>query len=159
VHPSPLDLGLGTQLRHLLDTMDGDVAAACADLGLRDYRPRYSPVVRALLAHGPCSIRELAAAIAVTHSAASQTVAQMRRRGLVTLASGTDGRERIVTLTDEARSLLPAVRAEWAATTAAARALDSELPCRLADLVTALREALERRTFRARIADALEAGA
>jgi DNA-binding MarR family transcriptional regulator len=151
---TPIEAGLGTRLRHALDLMEADVAQACADVGLPGYRPRFSPVVRALLARGPSSIRDLAAAVAVTHSAASQTVAQLSRAGLVTLAPGADARERIVRLTPKARRMLPAIQAEWAATTAAAAALDAELPYPLAGLVEALHEALRRRPFRQRIADA-----
>ena len=55
--------GLGTQLRHVLDLMDGDIATVLADLGVAGYRPRFSPVVRALVALGPVPIRELASAI------------------------------------------------------------------------------------------------
>ncbi|WP_271217549.1 MarR family winged helix-turn-helix transcriptional regulator [Streptosporangium carneum] len=146
--------GLGTQLRHLLELMDGDVARACADLGLQDYRPRFSPIVRALVELGPCSIRDLARATSVTHSAASQTVAQMSRSGLVLLEPGEDARQHIVHLTARARSMLPAIQAEWAATSAAAAALDDELPCPLGEVLSALSEALERRPFRLRIADA-----
>ncbi|WP_371871428.1 hypothetical protein [Phytohabitans rumicis] len=45
------------------------------------------------------SIRALAGAVGVTHSAASQTVAQMAKAGYVTLEPGTDARQRIVHLT------------------------------------------------------------
>ena len=65
---------LGTELRALFEQMDADVGRALGDLGLTGYRPRFSPVVR-VLAEGPASVRELAAATGVTHSAASQTVA------------------------------------------------------------------------------------
>ncbi|MGC4892788.1 MarR family winged helix-turn-helix transcriptional regulator [Micromonospora sp. DT31] len=144
---------LGTLLRHVLDILDGDVAAIHARLGLTDYRPRYTPVIRALLADGPRPIRDLAADIGVTHSAASQTVAQMRRAGLVDLTPGADARHRIVTLTDRAHTLLPAVEAEWAATTTAIRRLDTELPVPLADELHAVLAALHRRPLRDRITD------
>lgn len=144
---------LGTLLRHVLDVLDGDVAAVHQRLGLTDYRPRYSPVVRALVADGPLPIRDLAARVGVTHSAASQTVAQMRRAGLVDLSPGADARHRIVTLTDRARALLPAIEAEWAATTTAVRHLDTELPVPLADELYAVLAALRRRPLRDRIAD------
>lgn len=134
--------------------MDGDVARAGADVGLVDYRPRFSPFVRTLVKHGPMTIRDLAKSVGVTHSAASQTVARMAPHDLVTLAAGADARSRLVDLTDKARSLLPAIQAEWAATAAAAAALDAELPYPLSDLVTAVRDALARRSFRERIADA-----
>ncbi|MFJ8579720.1 MarR family winged helix-turn-helix transcriptional regulator [Micromonospora sp. NPDC093277] len=144
---------LGTLLRHVLELLDGDVAAVYTGLDVADYRPRYSPLVRVLVADGPLPIRDLATRVGVTHSAASQTVAQMSRAGLVTLTPGADGRQRIVTLTDRARALLPVVEAEWAATTAAMRRLDTELPVPLADELHAVLAALRRRPLRDRIAD------
>jgi len=144
-------VGLGTLLRHVLDEMDDDIAAVLADLGTPGYRPRFSAIVRALVALGPVPIGDLARAIAVTHSAASQTVAQMADRGFVELRPGEDARQRVVHLTDKARALLPKVEAEWAATASAAAEMDAELPFPLAELVPAIAAALARRPFRQRI--------
>jgi DNA-binding MarR family transcriptional regulator len=145
--------GLGTQLRHVLDLMEADIAAVLADLGLPDYRPRFSPIVRALVALGPLSIRDLARAVSVTHSAASQTVAEMSRRGYVTLVPGSDARQRVVHLTERTRRALPAIQDEWDATRAAAEHLDAELPFPLTDLVPAIAAALERKPFRQRMTE------
>jgi DNA-binding MarR family transcriptional regulator len=144
-------VGLGTLLRHVLDEMDDDIATVLADLGTPGYRPRFSAIVRALVALGPVPIGDLARAIAVTHSAASQTVAQMARRGFVELRPGEDARQRVVYLTDKARALLPKIEAEWAATASAAAEMDAELPFPLAELVPAIAAALARRSFRQRI--------
>jgi DNA-binding MarR family transcriptional regulator len=149
IHP-----GLDTRLRALLDAMDADVGLALADLGVRDYRTRYSAVIRYIDAHGPSAISSLADRLGVTHSAASQTVADMERRGLVELRAGSDARQRLVRLTPKSRRLLPAINAEWDATEAAAAALDAELPYSLSALIDELAAALERRRFRHRIADA-----
>jgi DNA-binding MarR family transcriptional regulator len=157
VTDEPLVLGLGTRLRHVLEVLDGDVAQVYADLGLADYRPRFSPVVRAIVDLGPSSIRDIARAVGVTHSAASQTVAQMSRCGLVALEPGGDARQRIVRLTDRARSLLPVIDAEWAATGAAAADLDAELPVPLGEMLAAILRATARRSMRDRIADAARA--
>jgi DNA-binding MarR family transcriptional regulator len=146
-------IALGTLMRHVHELMDGAVAGIYAEHGLPDYRPRYSPVVRTLVARGPLAIRDLAKEIGVTHSAASQTVVQMRRSGFVTLEKGTDARHRIVHLTDRARAVLPLIEAEWAATERAVRELDAELPVPLEQLMTATLQALERRNFRERIGD------
>ncbi|MDQ3406482.1 MAG: MarR family winged helix-turn-helix transcriptional regulator [Actinomycetota bacterium] len=151
--PAP-HTGLGTRLRHLLELLDGDVAKTYVERGLDTFRPRFVPVVRALLTEGPLPIRDLATAIGVTHSAASQTVNQMRIDELVTLEPGVDARLRIVALTAKATDLTPILDAEWDATIAAAAALDSELPHPLGDIVEAAITALERRPFRQRIADA-----
>ncbi|WP_199235712.1 MarR family winged helix-turn-helix transcriptional regulator [Micromonospora sp. S4605] len=145
---------VGTLLRHVLEMLDGDVATVYAERGLADYRPRFSPPLRVLVADGPLPIRDLARRVGVTHSAASQTVTQMARAGLVELIRGADARQRIVHLTDRARDLLPVIEAEWTATTAAMRELDAELPVPLADLLHAVLAAVGRRPLRQRIADA-----
>jgi DNA-binding MarR family transcriptional regulator len=144
---------LGTRLRHLLELLDGAVEQAYTDAGLA-YRPRYTPVMRVLIELGGASIRTIAERARVTHSAASQTVAQMVERGLVTLAPGSDGRERIASLTSAARAIVPALERQWAATNAAARALDDELTHPLIEIVNEAIAALERVPFSARIAAA-----
>jgi hypothetical protein len=53
---NPVNQTLGTQLRHLIDMLDGAVAAGYHDLGL-SYRPRYTPIVRALMSLEPRTIR------------------------------------------------------------------------------------------------------
>ncbi len=146
--------GLGSRLRGLLEAMDSDVGRALADLGLTDYRTRYSAVVRLLDAAGPSTIRTIAEGLGVTHSAASQTVAEMERRGLLALRAGADARQRLVRLTAKTRRLLPAINAEWDATDAASAALDAELPYPLGQLIDDLAAALVARPFRQRIADA-----
>ncbi|ASO20832.1 DNA-binding MarR family transcriptional regulator [Actinoalloteichus hoggarensis] len=144
---------LGTRLRHLLDLVEGDVTEVYADLGLAGFRPRYTPIVWAVASSERSSIRDLAAAVGVTHSAASQTVAQMAEDGLVVLTPGTDARTRIVELTPKARRLLPLLRAEWQATTEAARVLDAELSTPLSAVLDEAIDAVERRSMRRRIAD------
>jgi DNA-binding MarR family transcriptional regulator len=151
--PAESLVGLGTLLRHVLDEMDSDVASVLADLGTPGYRAKFSAIVRALVALGPVPIRDLARAIAVTHSAASQTVSEMASRGFVVLEPGEDARQRVVHLTAKTRALLPKIEAEWAATASAAVEMDAELPCPLAELVPAIAAALRRRSFRQRIVE------
>lgn len=145
--------GLGTLLRHVHELLDGAVADVYAELGMPDYRPRFSPVIRSLVAGGPMPIRDIARVVGVTHSAASQTVLHLRRAGLVSLETGPDARQRIVHLTAKARAALPVIEAEWQATGRAAADLDADLPVPLADVLTAVVEALEQRSFRRRIAE------
>ncbi|MEU4396562.1 MarR family transcriptional regulator [Kribbella sp. NPDC023855] len=142
---------IGTRLRHVLELLDGDVAKVYVDLGVPEYRPRFSPIVRTLVADGPLSIRALATAVGVTHSAASQTVAQLNRSGFVTLERGADARQRIVHLTEKTRDLLPVIEAEWQATTAALAELDEELSVPLGQLLDEVVAAVERRPFHQRI--------
>lgn len=142
------------RLRTLFVTMDADVALALNDLGLTEYRTRYSAVIRLVDRDGPVTIGSVATELDVTPSAASQTVSEMERRGYLRLRPAADGRQRLVTLTARSRRALPAIHAEWDATEAAAAALEAELPYPLSRLVDELAEALARTRFRDRIAAA-----
>ena len=148
--------GLGTKLRTLLDLLDSDLGTFEAEMGLAPYRPRYSPVVRAIVAEGPLAIRDLAANIGVTHSAASQTVAQMVRDGLVTVLPGPDARSRIVSLSDRCYELLPLIDREWTIDETALHTLDEALPAPLLEMVDAAIRALQEQSWldRLRVASA-----
>lgn len=145
--------GLGTQLRHLIDLLDGDVAQQYKDAGL-DYRPRYTPIVRALKELGTASIGQIADAAGITQPAATQTVNLMKKDGLVAVAPGTDGRQRLVSLSPQGRKLLPALEKCWAATKAAADGLDAQLSASLSRILDEALAALEEKPFHARIAEA-----
>jgi DNA-binding MarR family transcriptional regulator len=141
---------LGTLLRHLVELLDGAVEQAYLRAGLT-YRPRYTPVMRALLALGPASIRTISLHARTTHSATSQTVAQMAKDGVVQSRPGEDARERIIALTPRARRLLPALERQWAVIDAAARRLEGELSVPLSAVVAEALEALAREGFAERI--------
>jgi DNA-binding MarR family transcriptional regulator len=152
--PPPGPELLGTRVRQLLEELEAGPAALYREFGLEGFRPRFTPVLRALAGSGPLAIRELARAVGVTHSAASQTVAQLVREGLVVSSPGADARQRIVRLTARAEALLPKLDAEWAATSAAARELEAELSFPLSRLLQETLDALRRRPMSRRIADA-----
>lgn len=143
----------GVLLRRLIDHLDGAVEQSYVDAGL-DYRPRFTPILRALLNDGPASLRALSARTGVTHSAVSQTVSQMAARHWVSLAPGQDARERIVALTDFAHTQLPVLERCWAATAVASAALDADIGQPLADVLTRALEVLEQTPFRDRLAQA-----
>lgn len=145
--PSP---SLGTELRRLIELLDGDVEARYLALGL-NYRPRFTPVVRALEALGPSSIRSISQWSGLSHSAASQTVAQMVKHGLLRLRDGRDGRERIAEPTPALVDMTPVLQTQWEATSRAADRLDEELSASLSGVVGEAILALQRRPFGERI--------
>lgn len=144
---------LGTQLRHLLELLDGAVQASYVDAGL-DYRPRYTPVMRALLQEQPRSVSEIAHAAGISQPAATQTVALMVQDGLVTMRpAASDARVRLVRLTRKAHLLVPTLEACWSATQQAAQSLDDEMATRLSDVLEEAIRRLEAHPFSARIAE------
>lgn len=147
---------LGTLVRNLLELLDREVEAAYAASGLA-WRPRYTPILRALLRLGPTSIKALALETGVSHSAVSQTVSQMSKDGLVALTPGADARERIVVLTAKTGTLVPALQRQWTATNTAADQLDAELSVPLTGVLREAIAALNERPFGERITAAAAA--
>lgn len=143
----------GVLLRRLIDHLDGAVEQSYALAGL-DYRPRFTPILRTLLNSGPATLRALSDRTGVTHSAISQTVAQMGKRGWISVEAGRDGRERIVALTPFAMQRLPDLERCWAATEAASDSLDHDVGQPLAEVLSRALEALDRRPFADRLAAA-----
>ena len=143
--------GLGTQLRHLIELLDGAVEQSYLDAGLA-YRPRYTPVMRALIAHEPSTIGEIAARAGITQPAATQTVALMIKEGLLVASAGKlDGRQKMVKLSEAGRAMLPRLEACWKATAAAAASLDAQLPYPLSEALANAIDALDKESFGERI--------
>jgi DNA-binding MarR family transcriptional regulator len=133
--------------------MDHDIARLYDERGVRGVRPRFAMPFIPLGRRGAMTIRELAAALEVTHSAMSQTVSALRREGLVRSIPGADARTREVALTERAQQLLlPFLEAEWPATEQAVAELEGLWIATLAVTNTSLRrfttagQATDRRT-------------
>lgn len=146
-------LGLGARLRRLLAALDGAVQAEY-DRRAVAFRPRFHPVVRHLMAHGPSSVGALALEAGVSQPALTQTLNEMRRAGLVLDAEGEDRREKRVSLTAAGLALAAELAPLWAAIAAAAHDLEAEAGP-LGQVLDAAAAALQREPFSARIAKEL----
>ena len=146
---------LGTSLRHLIELLDGAVEQVYVDAQF-DYRPRYTPVMRSLMAIGPASIKVLAGHGGLTHSATSQTIAQMARAGLVNVRRGEDQRQQLVSLTPKATAIIPDLKRIWQIVNDAADALEAEMAFPLSQVIESAVEALERQPFNDRIRTAAQ---
>lgn len=142
--------GLGTQLRRLVELLDGDLEKIYREDGF-GYRPRYTPVMKALTEISQLTIKDIASFSSISHSAASQTVSKMISEGFIEACSSGDGRERQVRLSVKGHSLLPQLQARWAATRRAADRLDDELEYPISQLLSEAIDALTSTSFAARI--------
>ena len=141
---------LGSLLQELLDRLDAGLLDVYLAEGL-DYRPRFTPVMRVLAERGPSSIASIARTAPLTHSAASQTVAQMVKLGLVSMTSGADRRERIASLTKKAEAMLPRIREHWATSAIVLRKLMDETGFPLDRALQATLTALSHKSLHERI--------
>lgn len=142
--------GLGTRLRALAALLDGDLEQFYARLG-DEFRPRFYPFALYLDEHETAQIGELAKAADVTQPAATQTINEMVRLGLVEVAPGEDRRVRTISLSARGKATVSRLRPLWSAVVAAARELDGELPFALSILLDHTIAALRQRPFADRI--------
>ncbi|WP_033074315.1 MarR family winged helix-turn-helix transcriptional regulator [Sphingopyxis sp. MWB1] len=147
--------GLGTRLRLLISALDDAVEQIYREAEL-DFRPRFFPCFRLLMARGSLSVGETARALGVTQPAATQTLQTMARAGLVEAVTGPDRRERRYALSAKAQAMIPQLQPIWAAADRAATALDAALPHPLGDIVDSALAELSRHDFRARISEELK---
>ncbi|MFG1807363.1 MarR family winged helix-turn-helix transcriptional regulator [Streptomyces sp. NPDC049040] len=153
--PDPTRQSLWRPLRLLQAAMDAEIAEVHREQQIDGLKPSFAMELLRLHACGPMTIAELAESVQRTHSALSQKVAAMRKAGWVLTVVGDDARTKKVTLTDKARDVVDRLAAEWRATEAALAELEAEIPYPLSQAVTDIEQALERRSFHARIAEKL----
>lgn len=144
--------GLGTRLRRVLERLDGDLQQVYLDAGF-NYRPRFTPVMKALADGSAKGAQEIARLTRVSQPAASQTLAKMEQLGLVATERGEDARERPARLTDKGRALLEDLQRYWRATEQAALALQVEAGVDLAGALDAVLAALDRKRFKDRVCE------
>ncbi len=145
------EIGLGTRLRLLLSALDGEVQQLYDAAG-EPFRPRFYPVVQALRAYGSSTVGGLAARTGVSQPAMTQTLAEMRARGL--LATDTPGRR--VCLSETGEALCDRLEPMWRAVATAAADLDRELPAPLGATIAVALARLAEKPFAARIRAAME---
>jgi DNA-binding MarR family transcriptional regulator len=106
-------LVLGSRLRRLSEAFLSEITRAYQNEGI-DFEASWFPVFYLLSEHGELSIKELSEQIEVSHPAASQLVAGLKNKGLVTTkVSASDGRKQLVTLTTKGQALLEQVKPVW----------------------------------------------
>jgi DNA-binding MarR family transcriptional regulator len=140
----------------LLHRLDRDIASLYERADLKPFKTRFAGPLIQLSRSESLTITALAARAEVTHSAMSQTVAAMRRAGLVeSVADPEDARNRRIRLSEHGRDVADFASTEWRATEASLIELEAELPYPLTQVVRDIEAALDRRPFLQRLEDHL----
>lgn len=144
--------GLGELLRYVGELVDQGAEEQYRNRGL-EYRPRYTPVLRALGA-GAETVTDITARSTLTQGAISQTVSLMLKDGILARHQLDDGRKTGLHLTRKGKDLLTRLEPHWAVTFSAIRGLEAEVGHPLLQILTDTAQALERQGFGARLKEA-----
>ena len=106
-------LVLGSRLRRLSEGFLAEINRAYKNEGI-DFDASWFPVFYLLSKNDSLSIKELSEQTEVSHPAASQLIANLKNKKLVTSATcSDDGRRQLVQLTDTGRELLASILPVW----------------------------------------------
>jgi len=141
--------GLGELLRYVAELIDQGAEARYRALNLT-YRPRYTPVLRAMAA-GAESVTDITTRTHLTQGAVSQTLSLMTAEGIVARHALEDGRKSGFHLTRKGKHLLEVLTPHWRTTFAAIAALEKEIGHPLLRVLEDTAHALERQDFAARL--------
>lgn len=147
--------GLGSSLRRLVAALDGGAQQVYDRLGV-DFRPRYFPIARHLLEHGPTAVSQLSDLLGMTQPATSQTLREMERDGLIEFKAGEDRRVRFAGLSTKGLSLCRQLEPVWEAAAQSAVDLGAETGIDITAMVSRLLVALDQRPFATRIEERLK---
>lgn len=141
---------IGTLFRAVLAALDGAVQGVYDAMGV-DFRPRYFSFVRYLAECDSATVTELARRAHLSQPAATQTIAELLRMGLLERCEAADARARAVRLSSAGRNLTERLEPAWRAIERAIGELDEELAAPLGEVLQGALTALEREPFDARI--------
>lgn len=144
--------GLGELLRYVGELVELGAEEHYRAMSL-SYRPRYTPVLRALNA-GAETVTDITTCSRLTQGAISQTIGLMEADGLILREALDDGRKSRIRLTPSGRKLVKKLEQHWIATFAAIEALEVEIGHPLRKVLTETAKALEQKGFAGRLSAA-----
>ena len=140
---------LGSRLKRLAERMQAEAAIAITEAGL-PCQPGHM-VLLAALAGGAKSVNQLVAAVGTSQPGVTRTLGQLGRLGLVSAVSGTDQRQRLVSLTAEGEAAYSRARATvWPRLGSAVESLLADVPGDFLSQVGLVEHALAERPLLAR---------
>lgn len=104
---------LGSRMRRLSDYMLSEINKVYQEEGL-EFEARWFPLFYVLDQEEKISIRDLSTRMQISHSAVSQLVSHLKKRGLMSShTSPDDGRKQLIRLTRDGERLLTQIKPIW----------------------------------------------
>ena len=143
-------LALGSRLRRLSDRLMQDGNRIYKNSGL-DFEPKWFPVYRLLLDHGPSAVTEIAKVLRITHPSVNQIAKEMIAAGLLATYKDTqDKRRRVLALTSQAKSRVTEMKAVWQDVEAALQGIIDATDVDFLAYLETMERALDKQSFLSR---------
>lgn len=142
--------GLGELLRYLAEMVDKGSQETYRNLNI-DYRPRYTPILRAMH-QGAVTVQDITAMTHLTQGAISQSVSLMEQDGIITRQQQSDGRSFALYLTPAGEALKARLLKHWETIFVAIAQLEQDAGWPILASLEKLTGCLETQSFQQRIA-------
>ncbi len=152
-----LELGIGTRIRRLYEMMSADADRIYEEAGL-NFRVSYFYVIYALSLKDAMPIAEIAKLAGFSHSAVSQTVKKLSTEGLLKIEASSDGRQKLITLSETGKSLQNDLKPYWEALEASMKDAINEAGINILDAINQTEKAYKRISLYDRAKAKLSAG-
>lgn len=107
------ELALASRLRRLSDIYWQAVTATYRQSGV-DFDVRWATIFVLIARQGPVAVMEIAERLGITHPAVIQVINELEKNDLILSAkSETDGRKRLLTLSERGQAMLPKLQPIW----------------------------------------------
>lgn len=151
-------LALASRLKRLADRLGRDVSRIYDENEI-DFHARWFPLMFLLSANPRCAITQIAEELGMTHPSVNQIAGQMNRHGLLRVSGDvTDGRKRLLSLSDKGHTIYRKLQSLWDVIRRANDELVEEAGGELLKQLTSIEKALERREMYDRVRDLIEPG-
>ncbi len=138
-----MELGIGTRMRRLYEMMSTDADRLYVEANI-PFKVSYFYVVYALSVRGDMPISEIAKLAGFSHSAVSQIVKKLTTEGIVKTKATSDGRQKLVTLSQNGQKLLQDIQPYWLALEASMKEAIEEAGVSMIDAIASLEKAFSR---------------
>jgi DNA-binding MarR family transcriptional regulator len=149
------ELAMASRLRRLSDIYWQGVTATYRQSGV-DFDVRWATIFVLIARQGPVAVMEIAERLGITHPAVIQVINELEKNGLiVSTKSETDGRKRLLTLSDTGQAMLPKLQPLWEAFIAVNKSMLAKQAHNLLVSLQEMEAQLAQRSFFDRIQDQL----
>lgn len=153
------DIGIlawGTRLKRLYDNTMPQGKEIYQSQGL-DFDPKWFSIVYALVENGEQSVTDLSNILGLAHPTIIQTLKELEKNGWVqSRKSETDGRMRLLSLSDSAKNKLPQLQKIWSQIRQATEEANQEGQSNFWQGFLDFEAAIEKRTFYDRVLEVIE---